>query len=221
MPVEFFPLLILGFGLGFMHAFDADHIMAVSMLSNAKPGFKHSLFHSMHWALGHGGVLLLAGLALFGLGIIIPETMQNLAEASVGVLLILLGLTCFKQFKCEKIKLQMHRHSDAVHSHWHDHNHHKNSPRKPVFIGVLHGLAGNAPVLALIPAVNSGQLGVAIFYLMLFSIGVMLSMLAFGLGFGIFQHCLCQRHQKIFQYSHHLLASVSILLGGFWLTQAV
>lgn len=221
MLIESLPLLFLGFGLGFMHALDADHVMAVSMLSNQKPGFKRSIFHSAHWALGHGAVLLLAGILLFGLGVMIPETMQKIAEASVGVLLIVLGLLCFWQFNKEKVTLKTHTHGDIQHTHWHDDSHQQQGAHKPIFIGALHGLAGSAPALALIPAVASGQLSLALTYLVLFSVGVMLSMLAFGLGFGVFQRWLSKHYQQVFQYSRHALASFSIVLGGFWLVQAI
>ena len=220
MLIESLPLLFLGFGLGFMHALDADHVMAVTMLSNQKPGFRRSLFHSAHWALGHGGVLLLAGALLFGLGIMIPEPLQAIAEASVGVLLIVLGFLCFKQFHQDKIRLSAHRHGDVVHTHWHKENQNDHA-HKPVFIGALHGLAGSAPALALIPAVSSGQLSLAMTYLMLFSVGVMMSMLAFGIGFGYMQSFLADRYQRMHHISRHILAAVSVLLGGFWLVQAL
>lgn len=224
MFAEFLPLLALGFGLGFIHALDADHVMAVSVLSTQKPGFKRTLSHSGHWALGHGCVLLLAGGLLFGLGVMIPESLQKLAEMSVGVLLIILGLVCFNQFK-NKIKLQLHSHShshtDIEHIHWCDEGHQKQRLHKSVFVGVLHGLAGSAPALALIPAVASGQVKLAMIYLLLFSLGVMISMMAFGLGFGALQFWINKRYEKIFHYSRYILASISILLGGFWLMQAV
>jgi nickel/cobalt exporter len=223
MLAEALPLLLLGFGLGLMHALDADHIMAISTLSNYQPGLKKTLFHSLHWAIGHGGVLLVSGLLLFGLGVSIPESLQQLAEMSVGVLLIVLGLLCFVQFRREKIRLEIHTHNDIVHTHWHDNSddHNRNNIHKPVFIGVLHGLAGSAPALALFPAVASGQFFSAMIYLLLFSLGVMLSMLAFGLGFAHVQRFLNNRYQQVFQFSRHFLAFSSIGFGSYWLAQTV
>ena len=127
---------------------------------------------------------------------------------------------CFKQFRQDKIQLSVHSHGDVVHTHWQQEGE-KDHAHKPVFIGALHGLAGSAPALALIPAVSSGQLLLAMSYLLLFSLGVMLSMLAFGLGFGHLQRFLAMRYQQVHQFSRHVLASVSLLLGGFWLFQAI
>ena len=51
--------------------------------------------------------------------------------------------------------------------------------------------------------------------------GVMLSMLAFGLGFGYLQRFLAQRYEVIHEFSRNVLATVSIALGGFWVFQAL
>ena len=237
MLVDFLPVILVGFGLGLMHALDADHIMAVSALSNTKPGLKRTLFYSANWALGHGAVLLISGFLLFAFGLMIPESLQRVAEASVGLLLIALGLACFWHFRKEKLKLQPHSHGDLVHTHWHEDGHEsvsgdmasavqpsalkKDDLHKPVFVGVLHGLAGSAPALALIPAVGQGQLTLALGYLVLFSLGVMLSMVFFGLGFANVQRFLQQRYEQVFEISRRLLAGASIVFGAYWLSQAI
>lgn len=219
------PMLLVGFGLGALHALDADHIMAVSVLSNQKPGIRRTLWQSMNWALGHGGVLVLSGVFLFGFGLALPETLQHAAEASVGLLLIVLGLGFYLQMRKERLSLQKHSHGDIEHTHWQTENHGTEASatreaHKPVFVGVLHGLAGSAPALALIPAVGKGDITLAIGYLLIFSLGVMLSMLAFGLGFARIQHFLSHNYNRIFAWSRHGLALGSIALGSFWLYQA-
>lgn len=222
----------VGFALGLLHAFDADHVMAVSALSSRKPGFWRTLRFSANWAFGHSGVLILAGLLLFGLGQEIPVVLQSFAEASVGVLLIGLGLMCFWRFRQQRLRLNTHTHtfgdSEVVHTHWHLEDHAqrdagenaKQDTHAPVMVGMLHGLAGSAPALALVPAVAQGQLSLAILYLVLFSVGVMLSMLVFGSGLGSLQQYLQHKHVRLFMFSRYLIATTAILLGGFWLTQA-
>ncbi|MEJ2043157.1 MAG: sulfite exporter TauE/SafE family protein [Reinekea sp.] len=223
MLTEAFPTLIIGFSLGLMHALDADHVMAVSVLSAQKCGFKRTLLHCANWALGHSGVLMVTGVLLFGLGVALPESIQHLAEMGVGLLLVVLGGLFIMQIRKNKLQLVTHRHGDVAHTHWQDGNdaHDKSDLHKPVFVGILHGLAGSAPALALIPAVASGQLYYAIFYLLLFSVGVMLSMLVFGLSFAHLQKFLNQRYQQAFQISRYLLALASIGLGGFWFFSAL
>lgn len=223
----------IGFTLGLMHALDADHVMAVSALSARKPSLWRTLRFSANWALGHGGVLLVSGVLLFGLGLSLPEPLQALAEASVGVLLIVLGLVCFWSFRQQRVRLAQHSHGDVVHTHWHIEKHGESSEHSesaqeakqgqhaPVMVGVLHGLAGSAPALALVPAVAQGELWVSIAYLVLFSVGVMLSMMVFGLGLGSLQKKLAQRSARLFQGLRYGIAGASIALGSFWLFQAV
>lgn len=233
MTIEMFSLLLMGLGLGLLHALDADHVMAVSALSNRKPSLRRTLKFSANWAIGHGSVLILLGLLFFGLGIALPESIQKLAESSVGVLLIGLGLACFWQFHKEKVVLNKHthEHSDGSieHTHLHVHNHDKkleNSQQvkeahTPVMVGVLHGLAGSAPALALIPAMMQTSLLEAMGYLVLFSAGVLFSMVAFGLSFGLVQKKLQQKSVKVFNWSRKVIASAAVGIGFYWLSQAI
>lgn len=233
MTIEMFSLLVTGLGLGLLHALDADHVMAVSALSNRKPSLKRTLKFSANWALGHGSVLILLGLLFFGLGIALPETIQKLAESSVGVLLIGLGLACFWQFHKEKIVLNKHthehKHGSIEHTHLHVDGHDKkleNSEQvkeahTPVMVGILHGLAGSAPALALIPAMMQTNLLEATGYLVLFSAGVLFSMVTFGLSFGLVQKKLQQKSVRIFNWSRKVIASAAVGIGFYWLAQAI
>ena len=233
MTIEMFSLLVTGLGLGLLHALDADHVMAVSALSNRKPSLKRTLKFSASWALGHGSVLILLGLLFFGLGIALPETIQQLAESSVGVLLIGLGLACFWQFHKEKIVLNKHTHEhnygSVEHTHLHVHGHDKKlentqqvkEAHTPVMVGILHGLAGSAPALALIPAMMQTDLLEATGYLVLFSAGVLFSMVTFGLSFGLVQRKLQQKSVRVFNWSRKVIASAAVGIGFYWLAQAI
>tara|TARA_R110001583_G_scaffold114361_2_gene264848 strand:- start:1710 stop:2429 length:720 start_codon:yes stop_codon:yes gene_type:complete len=239
--MEMFSLLITGLGLGLLHALDADHVMAVSALSNRKPSLKRTLKFSANWAIGHGSVLIILGLLFFGLGIALPEAIQQIAESSVGVLLIALGLACFWQFHKEKIVLNKHTHEHSQGSIEHTHLHvakhvtnkenasdqNQESPEQvqeahtPVMVGILHGLAGSAPALALIPAMMQTSLLEAVGYLVLFSAGVLFSMVMFGLSFGLVQKKLQQKSVRVFNWSRKVIASAAIGIGFYWLAQAV
>jgi sulfite exporter TauE/SafE len=221
-----FSILMAGFSLGLLHALDADHVMAVSTLSTRKPGLLNSFKHSAHWALGHAAMLVMIGLMLFGLGVHIPETFQHLAEASVGVLLMVMGIWCLWHFKKNPLQLKVHRHGDIVHSHLcladdENSDHQKSAKHAPMFIGMLHGLAGSAPALALVPIVMQGQLSVALVYLTVFSLGVLISMVMFGAALGQLQVKLQNFNIKIYQVSRYLIASASVVLGGVWLSQSL
>ena len=229
MIIEALPIIMLGFSLGLMHALDADHVMAVSALSNTKPSLKTTLLFCSNWALGHGGILLLSGVMLFGLGVNLPVEFIHLAEVLVGLLLIALGLLFFWRIKSQAIRLDEHHHGEVVHRHWHmaDHFNESNGgdsvkqAHTPVMVGMLHGFAGSAPALALIPAVSQGNLSQSLAYLVVFSFGVMLSMLVFGLGLGFLQQQLQQRYVRLFNWQRYIIASLSVAVGSYWLVNAI
>lgn len=229
MIIEALPIVVLGFSLGLMHALDADHVMAVTALSNKKQSVKTTLFFCCNWALGHSGTLLLSGALLFGLGLHLPEGLSYLAEVSVGLLLILVGLLFFWRIKSQAISIEAHNHGDVIHSHWHMAGH--SSTKKdlesvkqahtPVMVGVLHGFAGSAPALALVPAASQGNLPLSLAYLIVFSVGVIFSMLLFGLGLGFMQQHIQQRHMRLFNWHRYFVASLSVMVGSYWLVNAI
>ena len=183
-------ILSLAFGLGLLHALDADHIMAVSGLAARRPSLRNSLRFCLRWAIGHGLTLLLIGGSVFLLGMAIPSRFSAIAEGLVGVMLIAIGLWILWELFRSRAHLHFHDHDDLPrHAHWHAHHGHPSQhdadahqhPHGALLVGVLHGTAGSAPLLALIPLASLGHspwLGMA--YLALFSLGVLLAMIFFG-----------------------------------------
>lgn len=220
-------LLSLGFGLGLLHALDADHIMAVSTLAygkavEAQRSRGQTLRFCIQWAIGHGGILLLLGCVVLFTGIAIPEQVSLFAEKAVGIILISLGGWIFWQFYKNRLQLRVHSHEGVTHVHLaqaaldttatksrHDH--------RPVLVGITHGLAGSAPVLAIIPLTQTGQGWFGLVYVAMFSLGVVFTMLVFGLFFNKFQNTLENYSRRLFDVSRLSLASLSIGFGGYWL----
>lgn len=175
--------MVLGFGLGMVHAFDADHVVALSIFSARGRGMRDGIRAGLRWSLGHGLVLLVAGIALLWLGRTLPDAWAVAAERAVGGLMVALGVWVFVELARQRGHLHFHAHDDLPpHAHWHAHDqgtpHRSTSHRHdhaPVFVGALHGLAGSAPILAVLPAsTRSPAIGVA--YLLLFALGVGLAM---------------------------------------------
>ena len=214
-----------GFLLGLMHALDADHIMAVSALSSSRPRFSRTLRFCLQWALGHGGVLLACGLLLFGLGVHLPDDLVRVAELAVGVLLMGIGVFYLWRFRNQSVRLETHRHGDIVHTHWQVGSEpagvaHKDG-HAPLMVGMLHGLAGSAPALALVPVLAGGELAPALAYLVIFSLGVAASMVCFGATLGTVQQRLHGMGQRWLDRYRQLTAASPIVLGGYWLHQAL
>jgi nickel/cobalt exporter len=187
-------VLSLAFGLGMLHALDADHVMAVSGLASTRPGLRTSLQFCAKWAIGHGLSLLAIGAAVFLFGMAIPSELSTVAESLVGVVLIGIGVWIVWNLFNRKAHLHFHHHDGLPkHAHWHEHNsrdqhthnqpHNKDSHKhehSALFVGVLHGTAGSAPLLALIPLAKMHSPWIGMAYLSSFGVGVILAMLIFG-----------------------------------------
>lgn len=156
-------LFAAGLGLGMLHALDADHVMTVANLGARSCARGRSMRFGVQWAMGHGVSLLAAGACVYLLGMALPETLGIAAEVVVALLLIALGVG----------SMQRLRHVEGVEG--------LPAPTRPAFaIGSLHGVAGSAPVIALIPLMQIAQPAPAVLYLLCFSLGVLLAMLGFG-----------------------------------------
>ena len=169
--------LSVAFVLGLVHAFDADHVMALSVFATRSHGAWAGARAGLRWSLGHGVVLFAAGIGLLFLGHSLTPAMALVAERAVGVVMVLLGAYAWLELARSRSHLHFHEHDDLpAHAHWHSHEDvghgHEHGA---LMVGAFHGLAGSAPILAVLPvAARSPLLGLA--YLVVFGIGVALAM---------------------------------------------
>jgi ABC-type nickel/cobalt efflux system permease component RcnA len=195
--------LSLGFALGLRHATDADHIVAVSTLvsdaAGAKRGAQHGAKIGAFWGAGHLLTIFLIGSVLVMLRLEIPPRMEWALELMVALVLIGLGVnTLFKCFT-GSFHFHQHQHGGRAHAHLHFHaasqpNHEHTShapqpaqhfaqPRAPLLLGMAHGLAGTAGLaLLVLTSIPTRTLG--ILYLVVFGLGALVGMAAFGLVLG-------------------------------------
>ena len=233
-----YALMSLGFGLGMLHALDADHIMAVSSLSSAqsqknpaasrKSSAINTIWFCCRWALGHGAVIFALSLLFVLTRLELPQIIPDLAEKLIGIILIGIGSWIIWSLHKHKIALEVHSHSveshdnipsdKLVHAHLTESGKTRHS-HQPVLVGITHGIAGSAPVLALIPAAEHASPALALIYISLFCLGVLLSMCLFGLFFAEFQSWIAGASNKVFQTSRLIIASISIGFGTYWLIQ--
>ncbi len=215
-------ILTLGFGLGLLHALDADHIMTISSMATTKLGDRNrwSVLRTsgfcMRWALGHGSILLaLAALFIFA-RIELPDFVPQLAEKLVGLLLIFMGGWIIRGLWQQRLTLKTHTHDTITHAHLVTVNK-KHQNHTPVLVGITHGLAGSAPILAIIPALETENAWIGLAYVALFSLGVLTAMLVFGVFLGKLQTWIAGWGQNLFQISRIVVAFGSISFGGYWL----
>ena len=207
-------ILFFGFGLGILHALDADHVMAVSGLASSRPGLKSSISFCLRWAIGHGLILLSVAMVVYVLDMAIPVQMSSLAENLIGFVLIIIGLLVLFDLYKRKAHLSFHHHQGMpAHIHWHvPHNesgqnnmrstHHEH---RAVLVGMLHGMAGSAPLLAIIPVTQSDNAWMALFYVLLFSVGVISSMMLCGGLLGIV-------FKRVSAYGHNVLFALRSMI---------
>lgn len=210
--------LSLAFLLGLVHAFDADHVMALSVFASSERGAREGIRVALRWAVGHGVIVLGFGIALLFLGKSLPASMRVPSERLVGVVMIVLGGTVCTDLLRRRSHLHFHLHDDLLpHAHWHSHENagHRHQ-HGAVMLGAVHGLAGSAPILAVLPAAaRSPALGVA--YLALFVVGVALAMALVSGIIGHFAGELSKRAQiRGLSMLRASCASGSIAL-GLWL----
>jgi high-affinity nickel permease len=171
--------------LGTMHAFEVDHVLAMSNIVSQKPKWKQAVRAGIFWGMGHTSTIVIIGVLMILLKVAIPEYYFHYFEALVGVMLILLGAySIFQFFKNNKIVVHTHphEHENADHHHTHSHLHvhvnnteHHHHSHLSFGVGLLHGLAGSgALVIAAAQRDDNAWLGVA--SLLIFGIGTIFGM---------------------------------------------
>ena len=226
MSAEILLLLALGMGNGLLHALDADHVLAVSAValgdkeSNRKIS-KGILRTAVLWALGHGTSLVVLTTLAIGLGWAIPQRLSSVAEVLVGLILIAAGGAIWAQLWRGRLRISHHRHEGLPpHVHIHTEGHGHRSDHKPVLVGIVHGIAGGAPLLAVLPLMISSQFLLATSYILLFSASVALMMCAFGGLLGSLVRWLGTTFEHGVTALQGLLGAQAIGFGCFWLWRA-
>ncbi|HEY5603419.1 MAG TPA: sulfite exporter TauE/SafE family protein [Gammaproteobacteria bacterium] len=223
-------LISLAFALGMLHALDADHVMTVSGLASTRVSLRNSVQFCLRWAAGHGFSLLTIGAGVYLLGMAIPRNLSQYAESAVGVMLIVIGAWIIWELRRKSAHLHFHHHGDLpTHAHWHQHQHtqtpqHGHHPHRhdrdphahqhgAVIVGILHGTAGSAPLLVLLPLAKLGTPLYALAYLLLFSAGVLLAMILFGGLIGGVYHWLSKLGTR-FVKALRIIVAVSAMSFG-------
>jgi high-affinity nickel permease len=186
--------IVFGFLLGLQHALEADHIAAVASLAAGRKGMRPIVRHGALWGLGHALTLGAFGGAVYALKLTLDEQLADGLEFAVGVMLVLLGGRLIYTLVKARIHFHAHRHgSGEVHFHAHSHAgdvrehalsghahaHPHGSWGRSLAVGMVHGLAGSAALVALAAAsAPSVPLGLA--FMLLFGLGSVAGMALFS-----------------------------------------
>lgn len=219
MDFAAYAVFVLAFGLGMLHAFDPDHLAAVSGLTGARAGesgWRNGLRISGHWALGHGVTLLLLAMPVLFLGFVLPSAFGSYVEMAIGAVLMALGFTVLWR----ALHPHLHHHGRLLpHVHWHAHAI-APSHRRATAVGMLHGAAGSAGVYALLPAALHDNPWWGVAYLVAFAAGVCVAMLLFAGMFSRIVERAAAAGAHVLRTLQLSLAAGTIGYGAYWLYAA-
>jgi|TARA_R110002051_G_scaffold81802_1_gene146082 ABC-type nickel/cobalt efflux system permease component RcnA len=204
-----------------------DHLAAVTPLaiSSQRKGWKIGLV----WGFGHLiGMLLIGVLFLLFKEVIPIETISGYSEQLVALVLIAVGLWAFYRIFNEKKKhTHPHTHSDG-HTHIHtystksdEHTHKKQLKQNIVSslsIGFIHGLAGVAHFILLLPVLAFETKVEGIQYIVGFAIGTVLAMTVYALILGnIARYSKDANHPLFFKGIRFAGGLFAVVIGIYWL----
>jgi uncharacterized membrane protein YciS (DUF1049 family) len=172
----------LALALGFKHSYDADHLVAVSNLLARSDSIRKTSLMSTSWAVGHMLTASVIAILLYAFReAFLSQVLANL-EILVAAMLILLGVLGL-MWEFNVLHLHEHGHGPVKHRHLHLHLGNHGSHGAMFSIGVVHGVASNDEILILfVVALGVTSLGGLLMGIAVFSIGVVIGMIIFGLG---------------------------------------
>ncbi|MCM3704341.1 MULTISPECIES: HoxN/HupN/NixA family nickel/cobalt transporter [Cytobacillus] len=192
-----FSILLLGFTLGIKHSTEPDHVIAVSTIASQTKRLVRSSLSGIFWGLGHTLMLLLMGITVIALNQHIPGALALSLELAVGIMLIYLGFTGFKDNKQLKTNTQ----------HFH---------KKSFIIGGIHGLAGSAALVLLTTAQAQTELQ-AFLFILIFGAGTIIGMLLFTTVLGLPFLITSKAQKKIHLNLIRISSAASVLYGVYYI----
>ena len=216
-------LLATGLVLGMRHAFDRDHIAAVTHFISLEPDPIKSAWFGFRWALGHAVTVLALGSLILMLRLKFDPTFERYAELAVGITLIGLGIWRLILLWQERRHTHRHAHRHTEHSHTHSHEPGREHVHRfaPTAVGIVHGASGTAEVFVLIPITLISTTWLAYLYIGLFSLGCALTMSAYGYVVGRFYRRASETGQRIYRTLVILTSSSGLVLGVVWILKNV
>jgi sulfite exporter TauE/SafE len=217
--------LFFGFLLGIKHALDVDHIIAVTTIVSRSGSLIRSAIVGLSWGLGHTLTLFAAGLAVLVFRLTIPDKLSLGMEFAVGVMLVLLGIPLVWRLLKKKPHLHLHQHGENSHLHSHSHEdtpeHDHKHIRRPLLMGMIHGLAGSG-ALTLLVLNTMSSVGQGLVFLLVFGVGSILGMVLFSGAIGLPFRFIGGRSRQLGIWLRGTAGFVSVALGIFimWQTAA-
>ena len=159
--MESFLPIFFALGVGFTHAFEADHLIAISNIVTHRTRTRLAIKDGIYWGLGHTSTILIIGGVIILGKFLVNESLFGYLEGIVGVLLIVLGV-----LRLKGLNRKVHAHKMEGRS----------GHAVAYGVGLIHGLAGSGAVVLLAMTEISGMF-TELFYLISFGMGSIVGML--------------------------------------------
>ncbi|HEU4699687.1 MAG TPA: hypothetical protein VFS40_10930 [Gemmatimonadales bacterium] len=221
--------------VGALHAFEVDHMLAVSTFVSRRPALAAAARFGARWGLGHSLAVLVAGGVLLVTGVRWPERYDALGEMLVGAMLVGLGgwaLVSARKLHLHTAEehgghahLHLHAGGPAPHGHGHAHGHaHAHGSDHAhggvTLVGLMHGLAGTGGVVALVPVTLLRDTTLGLGYLAAFGVGVTLAMTVFALVAATAMRQATARSLVWGRRVTRLIGVAGMVVGVFWVVRA-
>lgn len=176
MWTETLPYLLAA-SVGFRHAFEVDHLAAVSNIVTKRDSPLLAMKDGVFWGLGHSSSIMVVGIIMLTLRYAIPEKSFQLMEGAVGLMIIGLGIFRYFQFR-KQPHVHIHTHDGVAHTHTHTHDNkaHNHQHKLSYGVGIIHGLAGSGVLIAAAMAAMT-TVATGLLFLIVFSVGCTAGML--------------------------------------------
>jgi hypothetical protein len=206
--------------LGMRHALEPDHVAAVTTLVSREQSSYRAAWLGVCWGIGHTLTLFVVGLGVVLVRKEIPAGLADVCEINVATMLIALGLRSVLQAVQlgSKGPSHLHSHQPIIHQHLgapaHVHIGHWTFARRPLIVGMVHGLAGGGTLAALVlttlPTTTS-----RLAYMILFGLGSTAGMAALS---GLLGWPLARlgTHQRATRGISFVVGGMSMALGIIW-----
>jgi ABC-type nickel/cobalt efflux system permease component RcnA len=232
--------LLTALMLGFLHALEVDHMIAVTTFVAGRPRLATAARFGFRWGIGHSLAVLLFGGLLLVTGLRWPARYDRVGEAIVGTMLVGLGLWAIRSSRklhfhpapAHGDHAHLHVHADGPRSHDHPHEgsqhagerthrHHSHESHGITLVGLMHGLAGTSAVVALVPVTLIQRLDVGFGYLVIFGVGVTAGMTVYSMVAAL---AMRQAIQRSIDLGRRLAGGVGVMgmiVGALWIWRAV
>ncbi|MCA8915620.1 MAG: High-affinity nickel transporter [Planctomycetes bacterium] len=224
-------LIALGTGIiaGIAHVYmGADHLAALMPLSVGRK--LKAAWLGVRWGVGHSmGVIIVAVIFLVVRRAVNIDPLSEWGERIVGVMLIGLGIVGLRAAFKHKLHAHTHDHGEGDHAHLHVHTGEGHPPDQraeehshfhthaALAAGTLHGVAGMAHLMGVLPSLAFPTLKESFSYLGGFAGGTVAGMAFFAAAFGTITAKLGQKAPKMIKGSMYAAGAICIIVGVAWI----